>query len=212
MVHMVLAPCPYASYDAHILFTLEAHMDDARRQVMLAELEDAKAERDRLNNYIEVLSIRLGVEPDTAGASGDVEAKIDGVLPQGDPVSLIYDGELVGMSLPKATAEVLRRFSPPPYKRPIKTPILVKALQKGGLDVKDPRQLYRTLYNARALTNLQGGQWGLSEWYPEKVKAKAKAAAAADGEADLEPTGDGTVTDFPAADAAGTTTAEAAAS
>jgi len=153
-------------------------VDETRRQVLLAELDDAKQELARLTHYIEVLSGRLGVSP-TDSQSDDPGAgdPSHGAMPQGDPVSLIYEGELVGMSFPKAAAEVIRRFSPAPYKRPIKTPVLVKAMQKGGLQVKDPRQLYRTLYNARALTNLQGGQWGLAEWYPEKVKAKNKAAS-----------------------------------
>lgn len=186
-------------------------MDEARRQVLLAELEDATRERDRLNSYVEVLSIRLGVEVD-AGSTDETSEGLaaNNPLPQGDPVSLIYEGELVGKSLPKATAEVLRRFSPHPHKRPIKTPVLVKALQKGGLPVKDPRQLYRTLYNARALTNLSGGQWGLSEWYPEKAKAKAKGMTA-DVTADAVDD-DATVTDFPPASAEGQDSTEEAAS
>lgn len=188
-------------------------MDEARRQVLLAELEDATRERDRLNSYVEVLSIRLGVELDAGSTDEALEgSSINNPLPQGDPVSLIYEGELVGKSLPKATAEVLRRFSPAPHKRPIKTPVLVKALQKGGLPVKDPRQLYRTLYNARALTNLSGGQWGLSEWYPEKVKTKAKGTAI-DATADaVEVDEDATVTDFPPAAAEGQDSTEEAAS
>lgn len=158
-------------------------MDEARRRVLLAELEDATTERDRLSIFIETLRERLGVGPsDDQSPPDGAEARglSATTTPQGnDPVSLIYDGELTTMSFPKATAEVLRRWSPEPYKRPIKTPVLVKALQKGGLDVKSARQLYRTLYNARALHSLPGGQWGLAAWYPDLVRAKKATAAAA---------------------------------
>lgn len=173
-------------------------MDDARRQVLMAELDDAKKELDRLTSYVQVLSTRLGVSVEDGSGEQAAEAN-GGAIPQGDPVSLIYEGELVGKSLPKAAAEVIRRYSPAPHKRPIRTPVLVKALQKGGLPVKDPRQLYRTLYNTRALTNISGGQWGLAEWYPDKVKAKAKGSVATDSDLD---------TDSPAASAEGAETTE----
>lgn len=152
-------------------------MDEARRQVLQAELDEAIEQRNNLNTYIQVLGVRLGVSVDDDAPGDAKNGQAGAVLPPGqDPVALIFEGELVGMSLPKAVAEVLRRYSPDPHKRPIKTPVLVAALQKGGLDVQTPRQLYRSLYNSSALQQIKGGQWGFATWYPDIPKGKAKSA------------------------------------
>jgi hypothetical protein len=169
-------------------------MDDARRQVLLAELADAKRERANLDAFIEVLSLRLGVAPEpesieTLGIATNGAASSPVALPGQNPVELVYAGEFVGKSWPKATAVVLDRYSPAPNHRPVKTPVLVEALKKGGLDVKTPRQLYRSLYNSSQFVALPGGMWGFATWYPDRVKSKAPKAspepAAADGEPDL---------------------------
>jgi len=162
-------------------------MDDARRQVLLAELAEAKQERDDLSIYIKTLSARLGLDSDPErereGVEGTPSTTPSTVAPNVEPAALVYEGEFIGVSLPKAAAEVLRRYSPAPHKRPVKTPALVTALKKGGASVDSPRQLYKTLYNARALHAIKGGQWGFAAWYPEQVRAKAvKAAASTNGE------------------------------
>jgi hypothetical protein len=140
-------------------------MDEARRQVLMAELEDAKEERERLDAFIEVLSIRLGVpvgdaQPDNLTAPGPVGQLTNDVL------SLVYDQEFHGWTMPKAAAEVLRRWSPPPHHRPLKTGELVDALRKGGLTISENRILYRSLYTAPRFKLIKGGLWGLREWYP----------------------------------------------
>lgn len=154
-------------------------MDDTRKQVMLAELEDAKKERADLDAYIEVLSARLGipVESDTSESPRATAQPSQSLPATGNPLDLVYAGEFIGLSFPKAAETVLNRWSPAPATRPLKTGVLVAALQKGGLDVKDARQLYRALWNASRFHNLKGGAWGFAAWYPAAVRSKAKASS-----------------------------------
>lgn len=187
-------------------------MDEARRTVLLSELEDAKKERDRLNVYIETLSLRLGVEAGSSAPAAEdpTPTTTQGGLPAtDDPVSLVYANEFYGQSMPKAAEAVLRRWSPEPHHRPIRTPMLLQALQKGGLNISETRALYRSLWSSPRFAVLKGGQWGLAEWYPKGTKSKGKndeAASASDEPAPAaeqaepksdaqEPTG-GSVTDL----------------
>lgn len=48
----------------------------------------------------------------------------------------------------------------------------MRALQKGGVDVKEPRQLYRALYSNVRFHNVGRGQWGFATWYPTSVRVK----------------------------------------
>lgn len=170
-------------------------MDEARRTALTAEYEDAKDERTRLDVYIQTLASRLGIsEEDQVTEPGDGRsAGQPGASGLTDDVaSLVYANEFHGMSYPKAAEETLRRWSPSPVKRPIKTTQLVEALRKGGIDVKEPRPVYRSLYSSPRFYNLKGGQWGFAEWYPERAVKAARserdsdAAPGADG-ADLDP-------------------------
>jgi hypothetical protein len=42
-------------------------MDEARREALLGELQDAEFERRQLGDYIETLRSRLGIEPGLPG-------------------------------------------------------------------------------------------------------------------------------------------------
>lgn len=152
-------------------------MDEGRRQVLMAELEDAKQERARLDAYIEHLSIRLGVQvEDQQPEPGLPTPPVTGQLTN-DVLSLVYDQEFFGWTMPKAAVEVLRRWSPEPHHRPLKTGELMEALRKGGLTIKESRVLYRSLYTAPRLKNIKGGRWGLAAWYPaERNKNGGKGA------------------------------------
>jgi hypothetical protein len=148
-------------------------MDEARRQVLMAEREDAiqerarlDEERARLDGFIEYVSMRLGVQvedqqPDAALPSAPPAGQLTN-----DVLSLVYDQEFFGWTMPKAAAEVLRRWSPEPHHRPLKTGELMEALRKGGLTIKESRVLYRSLYTAPRLKLIKGGRWGLAQWYP----------------------------------------------
>lgn len=189
----------------------EGHvMDEARRQVLLAELQDAKKERVSLDAFIEVLSMRLGLANETTSDNA-ASAAVAGQVPAvSDPLELVYANEFIGLSFPKAAETVLNRWSPTPATRPLKTTVLVKALRKGGLDVKDARQVYRALWNAARFHNLKGGAWGLAAWYPASVLNKQKASTS---EGDNEPVeiADGAL-DLPSAQAEGPSTHEGDAS
>jgi hypothetical protein len=142
-------------------------MDEARRIALTAELEDAKRERDILDGYIEGLMIRLGVQVEDGGQPdpGLAAPGVNGQL-SNDVLSLVWDQEFHGWTMPKAAVEVLRRWSPEPHHRPLKTGELLDALRKGGLIIKDSRVLYRSLYTTPRLKNIKGGRWGLAAWYP----------------------------------------------
>lgn len=162
----------------------EVDMDDTRRSVLMAELDDAKGELQRLAAFVEMLSLRLGIPLDTAspassGGSGDTPEEapaVPGHLSD-DPLELVYPNEFVGMSLSKAAEEVLKRFSPPPQRRPLKTPVLTDAIRKGGLEVKSPSNLYRSLHKHSRFHSLKSGLWGLAEWYPDAVRQQTKVPA-----------------------------------
>jgi hypothetical protein len=162
-------------------------MDDARTTVLKAELEDAKRQRDRLNVYIEALSERLGIPVDDEQTQSEQPGVPAPSGPLTDDVeSLVYENEFHGLKMPKAAEQVLRRWSPEPYRRPLKTTHLMKALQKGGLKIAEPRVLYRSLYTAPRIERLKGGQWGLAEWYhqgsrkPAAVKSNGSESGADD--------------------------------
>ena len=186
-------------------------MDDSRRAVLLAELEDAKKERDQLNSFISVMSARLGIaaDDDSAESASDNSANpaaggAGGQLTD-DPMSLVYANEFFGMTMPKAAETLLLRWSPEPYHRPLKTTDLVRALNKGGLDIKEPRVLYRSLYATARFKNLRGGQWGLSKWYPNGVvPRRGKGSDDMDEQGVSDIVGDESPTrDVPADDGAG---------
>ncbi|MFN2519210.1 MAG: hypothetical protein ABR604_09250 [Jatrophihabitantaceae bacterium] len=160
-------------------------MDENRRTVLMAELDAMKKERDDLTLVIGALSARLGVSVDDGA---DTTANTEGQGGSGngaltdDVLSLIYANEFFGMTMPKAAEAVLGRWSPDPYRRPLKTTELVKALNKGGLDIKEPRVLYRSLYSTPRFKNLRGGQWGLTKWYPPSSRQKGGDKPATDDE------------------------------
>jgi hypothetical protein len=160
-------------------------MDDARTAVLMAEFEDAKRKRDRLNIYIEALAERLGISVDDQ--QSPLEQQPAPTVQTGqltdDVLSLVHDHELHGMKMPKAAEAVLRRWSPEPYRRPLKTKTLMEALQKGGLKIAEPRVLYRSLYTAPRIARLEGGLWGLAEWYGQNQRkpASPKADASLNG-------------------------------
>ena len=165
-------------------------MDDARTTVLKAELEDATRQRDRLNVYIEALRERLGLplDDDQSQAEQPATPAAGGAGPLTDDVeSLVYDNEFHGMKMPKAAEEVLRRWSPEPYRRPLKTTQLMHALRKGGLKIAEARVLYRSLYTAPRVERLEGGQWGLASWYAgghRKPAAAKSNGSENDGEVD----------------------------
>jgi hypothetical protein len=161
-------------------------MDDARTTVLMAELEDAKRKRDRLNVYIEALGERLGIPVDDTQPSVEQQTPAAGQTgPLTDDVlSLVHEHEFHGMQMPKAAEQVLRRWSPEPYRRPLKTKALMEALNKGGLKIGEPRVLYRSLYTAPRMQRLEGGLWGLAKWYGGQRKTTGQKLATSDnGEA-----------------------------
>ena len=60
-------------------------MDEARRTILLAELEDAKRARDRLAVFIDVLSERVGVSAAETGGNSTGQDPWRGVDPFGTP-------------------------------------------------------------------------------------------------------------------------------
>lgn len=154
-------------------------MDETRRRVLLAELEDAKRELEGLGLFIETLSKRLGIDPDTS-PTAEQAGPTDAAASTQEPSTLIYPNEFVGLSLPKAAEAVLMRFSPAPNRRPLKTVELTNAIRKGGLQVANSSQLYRSLHKHARFRTVGRGVWGLDEWYPGPRKPSRQEQTVAD--------------------------------
>ncbi|HEU0131363.1 MAG TPA: hypothetical protein VFQ85_10290 [Mycobacteriales bacterium] len=173
----------------------------------MAEYEDTKREREELDAYLSVLARRLGISADDATADEPVgEPGLANIGPGGltnDVLTLVYENEFYGKSMPKAAEMVLLRWSPPGHTRPLKTTQLVAALRKGGLAVADAKSLYRALYGASKFHPVGGGLWGLRSWYPDSVLSRAPKTGAdeAGGVAEAEP--QAPTTDLPSQPAAG---------
>jgi hypothetical protein len=163
-------------------------MDEARRAALLEDYKDATRERDQLNVYVEALAGRLGIKEFTAAS---VSAADDSANLTDDVTTLVYEGEFVGMGIPAASEITLRRWSPVPAIRPIKTTGILSALRKGGLDIAEPRIVYRSLYSTPRFKNLKGGFWGLAEWYPTTAPTKVVKVAPQDSHAELTAAGSG---------------------
>lgn len=139
-------------------------MDDQRRQVLQAELDDAVSQRAELDTYIAVLAKRLGIEVSSLpGGSGD-PADNGGALPvTGDPVSAVHEAQFYGMSGPKASKALLRMMG---RDRPLKTQEIYDAITKGGVRIGNSATLYRSLTRDKDFHKVGRGRWGLTEWYP----------------------------------------------
>lgn len=120
-----------------------------------------------------------------------------------DVLSLVYDNEFYGKSMPKAAETVLLRWSPPGHTRPLKTKQLLAALRKGGLAVTDARSLYRALYGASKFHPVGGGLWGLRAWYPESVLSRGPKPGPDDAGEAPEMEQGSPLTDLPPQSAAG---------
>ena len=60
--------------------------------------------------------------------------------------------------------------------------MMVAALRKGGVmfSGKDPGQTFYTILSRNAIfTNVGKSTWGLSSWYPDRVRKSGKANASA---------------------------------
>lgn len=157
-------------------------MDEQRRQMFLAELEDAIRERDELDTFIAVLAKRLGIEiPQRANDSAVADKSPTGHA-TGDPVAAVTEGQFFGKSGPKASKELLEMFGP---SRPLKTDEIFQAVKKGGVQIGSAGTLYRSLTRDGAFLRVGRGRWGLAEWYPEAAKRKA-GAPTEDGPQDRE--------------------------
>ena len=90
-------------------------------------------------------------------------------------MSLVKDAEFYGMSSPAAAIEVLRKVG---NRHALKTAVLVVAVRKGGVPVKDAPTLYRSMIRNSRLKKVGKGLWGLSEWYPKDAPTPATVTPA----------------------------------
>ena len=155
-------------------------MDEARRAVLAAELDEAVRERERLDTVIEYLSSRLGVGPPATpegdgGGGGGVD--VPPISPDADPAAVVREGEFFGLSGPKATKVLMEKFG---RERPLKTEEIFHAITKGGVKVQSQQGLYRSLFRDPKFTKVGTSLWGLSAWYPAGARKAAKADAEAE--------------------------------
>lgn len=148
-------------------------------------LQKAVAERDRLSIVIAYLSEQLGVPVPPSGDQGPQPPgpgapRVDPTTGRVDPISLVKEAEFFGMSAPAAAIAVLQKVGRP---NALKTTVLVQAIRKGGVPVKDPATLFRSMIRNSKLTKVDKGLWGLSEWYPKGATPKASPSPATVGSA-----------------------------
>jgi hypothetical protein len=185
-------------------------MDETRRAVLEAELGDALRERERLNHVIAYLSGRLGIpEPandrfglaavGTTRSFGTVSLPAAPPPPPAaslpatpsappapkrqtngrpDPADLVRENEFFGWATTKAAVDVLRRVG---STRPLTTKELYAALVKGGVKVKDPGTLFRSMYRSERIAHVGKALWGLAEWYPDQNQQDEEQAQDANG-------------------------------
>ncbi len=155
-------------------------MDEARRQVLTAELDAAVRQRDELTVVIEYLSKIVG-RPATDKQRTEETSEAPAPNPSADPVSLIGEGEFFGKSSTEAAAEVLARVG---RSKPLKTETIYEAVTKGGVKIA-PTALYRGLFRSPKFTRVGKSLWGLSEWYPASARTRGTKNAEQEQQAEL---------------------------
>lgn len=152
-------------------------MDD-KRQVWRLALEEAIAERERIDSVISFYSEKLGRDPASTAAAADQMTDTAQPAPPGaSPLILVSEGEFWGMSTPKATAALLDKSG---RTRPLKTREILQCLRKGGVNFggKNPEgTLYRSLGRDPRFTNVGKSTWGLSAWYPKAARTTPPSSA-----------------------------------
>lgn len=145
-------------------------LSDAGKQGLQQALDEAVAERDRLDVVIAYLGEMLGVDtaaiawhPASPGSGRPITPRVDTSTGQVDLLSLVAEGEFYGQSMASAASAVLRKIGKP---NALKTAQLVEALRKGGVPVKSGGTLYRSINRNSKFRRVGKGLWGLSEWYP----------------------------------------------
>ncbi len=146
---------------------------EPERQAFLTALEAAVRERSELDALIEALARRAGV-PVPEGSTSSSSGHSAPAAPDADPASLVADGEFFGQSATKAARAVLERLG---RTRPLKTPEIYEAITKGGVKIKDMEVLYKSLQRSQVFLRVAKGTWGLSEWYPDRVRNAARKDA-----------------------------------
>lgn len=158
-------------------------MDEVRRTVLAAELDEALRDMNRAAAVVEYLSAKLGVPPPGGNGGGGGDGGGDGGVEappldaHADPVAVVRDGEFFGMSGPKAAKALMEKFG---RERPLKTEEIFSAIKKGGVQVQSQQGLYRSLFRDPKFTKVGTSLWGLSAWYPAAARKAAKADAEAE--------------------------------
>jgi hypothetical protein len=125
------------------------------------QIEELQRTRDTL--------VRLSARP-LAASPASHSAKAAPVV--GDSVAVVREQEFSGMSIAKAAAALLRKIG-----RHEKTPVIIAALQKGGVEVrgKSPvSTVYTTLSRRPAFVSLGKNYWDLAERRPDLVGIEKK--------------------------------------
>lgn len=148
-------------------------MDETRRAAFQIALDEARNERERIDQVIAFLSERVGIRPTVLNA-GDIEDAPPGDAARDVGPVQVADGEFYGMSQTKAAQAFLERAG---RSRPQKTEQIIAALGRGGVAVggKDPGgTLYKILNRHPSFRRVGASLWGLSAWYPNVPRKPAK--------------------------------------
>jgi len=139
-------------------------------QVFAAAISEIDRQIEELRGIREAL-IRLGANP--PGGKYPVSPSLTGsAVVTGDPLAAVREQEFAGMSWTQAARVFLQRIG-----RNEKTPMIIAALKKGGVDVggKNPMSgLYTALARHSAFVRLGKNYWDLAERRPDLMHGKTK--------------------------------------
>jgi hypothetical protein len=148
-------------------------MDEETQSQYAAVLADLERERDELDAMIARLRRKAGeahdVEPAGSPASVNGKSSLGAEAAKAIPTALT-SSSFFGMTIPDGIRMYLRMA-----KRPTPSPVLIKALEDGGLQSTSKNfaaSIRTTLTRLRGeVVNLPNG-WALAEWYPGRTFGK----------------------------------------
>lgn len=134
-----------------------------------AVLADLRAQREKIDQAIEILTGLRGGGVGSASGSNDAPAIAQEV----------QHSMFLGMSIPDATLKLLAS-----RKRKMTNPEIYEGLKAGGLELssQDPLNvigsvLSRRFHSVGDIVRVERGTWGLKSWYPGRnFKTKASGA------------------------------------
>lgn len=148
--------------------TIRAMVESNSNSVFAAAIAEIDREIEELQRIRVGLLRRLGAAGSDADPPGEARSQVF----SGDPVAAVREQEFSGMTPAKATRAFLLKIG-----RHEKTPVILTALKKGGVQVGGKHPIsthYTTLKRHSGFVSLGKNYWDLAERRPDLVRAKSE--------------------------------------